>query len=481
MTKISLYSMGYYLHLYAHISSYISSKYPRLYEFTHIVHSRRAVRLLSNRYHLNHRTYNLPVYLMSNWHDFHVSPQLLRAMEERYGDYWPRGLMLSDFHIFDLRYDRLLKLLVGHFRFFEDFVNRERPDCVLSERRSILSTSVAWTVCKREGIQLLSYIPFHIQRRFYLSSHQLGIPEEIGREYARLSREGLSSAEAERATRYLCSFMERPQKYLDAIYWGRQPKLRWSAIHRFVVELFDFSLRDARYYVEENALQKGWRNLKELARYRMYALCDVFEKPVSEEKYVLFALASDNECCLHSIAPFTYANQLEVVRQVAWSLPMDCKLYVKEHTSRLGHRPLSFLQEVKKIPNVRLIGPGVDSFDLLKKCSAVVLLHGSMAWEGLLFGKAVIGIGESWYDFFPGVFRAGDPKDFFGIIREAVRNYRPDEAALVRLIGAVLNTAMEGYVWHYDRERVFGTENVGALSEALLGRLAAGDACFGGS
>ena len=53
-------------------------------------------------------------------------------------------------------------------------------------------------------------------------------------------------------------------------------------------------------------------------------------KIISDEKFVFFPLQVQPERNVDIDAPF-YANQIEVVTNIAKALPADYKLYVKEH------------------------------------------------------------------------------------------------------------------------------------------------------
>ena len=84
-------------------------------------------------------------------------------------------------------------------------------------------------------------------------------------------------------------------------------------------------------------------------------------------------------------------NQLESIRNIAKSLPVDHKLLVKEHPGQKREwRNISFYKEILDIPNVKFIHPSVSSEELYKKCSLVITSGGSSGFEASFFQKPTI-------------------------------------------------------------------------------------------
>ena len=81
-------------------------------------------------------------------------------------------------------------------------------------------------------------------------------------------------------------------------------------------------------------------------------------KIFQNEKFIYYPLHIEQERSLLIAAPY-YTNQIEIIRSIAKSLPIDYKLYVKEHPSQANRnwRDISDYKEIINIPNVRLIHP----------------------------------------------------------------------------------------------------------------------------
>lgn len=112
----------------------------------------------------------------------------------------------------------------------------------------------------------------------------------------------------------------------------------------------------------------------------------LFEQPREGEPFVFYALNYAPEHTLDvEAAPFT--NAYETVRQIALSLPLGVRLYVKEHPVALGIRGPTELRRLRRLPGVRLIDPAVDSHALIQNALLTVSLAGTVSLEAALYGR----------------------------------------------------------------------------------------------
>ena len=116
-----------------------------------------------------------------------------------------------------------------------------------------------------------------------------------------------------------------------------------------------------------------------------------FENPEMNDTYVYMPLHLIPESTTFVKAPF-YINELNIIEQVSKSLPINWKLYVKEHQAMVGERSLSFYSAVKKFPNVKLVKFNYysDPKPWIQNAKGVVAISGTGAYEAAMLGKKSI-------------------------------------------------------------------------------------------
>ena len=140
------------------------------------------------------------------------------------------------------------------------------------------------------------------------------------------------------------------------------------------------------------------------------------------EKYVYFPLQFEPERTLLIASPF-YTNQLEVLKNVAKSLPIDYFLFVKEHPSQSlnNWRKIEYYKQILKIPNVKFIHPSISSLTLVKNSDLVVTITGTSGLEAAFFQKPSIVFGDSIYSDLSCVHRVKKLEELPKIIKTSLK------------------------------------------------------------
>lgn len=102
-------------------------------------------------------------------------------------------------------------------------------------------------------------------------------------------------------------------------------------------------------------------------------------------KKILFMLPKEPEYTVQSLAR-DFANVHAIIMQIAWSLPADTTLLIKEH-SRLGFRKIKFYEDLKKFDNIKFVNPFLRGIDLMKYCDAGATIVGTIGLECGFLGK----------------------------------------------------------------------------------------------
>ena len=126
--------------------------------------------------------------------------------------------------------------------------------------------------------------------------------------------------------------------------------------------------------------------------------------PDKIDKNFIFPLQYRPEASTSVLSPY-YENDIEVIKNIAFSLPHGSWLYVKEHEGSVGNRKLSFYKEILTYPNVRLLDiyfPVKENWSLFK---GVITLTSTMGFEALQNGVPVILLGNTFYQEYNDVIR----------------------------------------------------------------------------
>ena len=119
----------------------------------------------------------------------------------------------------------------------------------------------------------------------------------------------------------------------------------------------------------------------------------------NSDSIIYFPLHQEPERVLLIASPF-YTNQLETIRHLAKSIPVNHKLYVKEHPTQSirGWRELSFYKQILDIPNVVFLHPSVSSEEIMKNSSLVVTVGGTSGLEAVFYKKPSIIFSDMIYE-----------------------------------------------------------------------------------
>ena len=189
------------------------------------------------------------------------------------------------------------------------------------------------------------------------------------------------------------------------------------------------SLWDAYYYFLLGFLRK---------RYIFSSLFKYFENPVESERYVYFPLHLIPESTTLIKSPY-YPNEITVIEALSKSLPLGCKLYVKEHGAMVGERPISFYRHLSRFSNIRLVKMDYysDPKPWIQNSIGVVTLSGSSAFEAAMLGKKSLIFGNTFFELIEGVGKVSAFQELPKKLKEFETVYQVSEESCAAYIQAV--------------------------------------------
>lgn len=351
--------------------------------------------------------------------------------------------------------DELLFILQHGIERVEDLFDRLKPDLVVSFICVTMLDYVTYLVAKARGVRFLNLRPTRIGDRVAFSERLNDPSPELTAQYKRLLT-GEQSRFEEEARRYILRVREQHGRYEGVVRPSDKPALKLNASKFVRIDRLFSAIRAYWSYRNSTAASDNhvpdplrrlyftaWRNPKQAQRTSEFFKGHyVHEDDLQGLRYVFFPLHTEPEVSL-LVYGRPYVNQIEIVRMLAMSLPVDMVLLVKEHPWMVGKRSIAAYQKMLDIPRVRFANPALEARILVRQADLVVVVTGSVALEAAMLDKPVITFGDCPYNLLPDtmVRRCADPRHLQNLIRQAIGQHKTDEEALRAYVASVFETS----------------------------------------
>jgi len=378
-------------------------------------------------------------------------------------------MLASERHLLAKRsFDQIMRMAEVALREIAATYDRVRPDFVFTEDISCFHSYVHFLLARERGIPFWCIGSARLPQRVAVYSSGLQHWERVDSVYQDIRKRGLSPEERTSAENYITTFRDSPRRPTGMDTRAVTPKMGRAdfGMLRHAVARYRGDPEDPTVTPPLRVLHQ---RLRRITRIRISSALGVFDVPHDGERYVLYPIHFQPEASTLVQAPL-YLDQVALLEDVARSLPIGYRLYVKEHVSNRGRRPLAFYDAIRRIPSVRLLGPDTDTWSLIRNASAIAVITGTMGWEGLLFEKPVISFGDVFYNRVPHVYQARNvPKDgWYQLFRRALTDHQPDHDALLACIAAMQQTSYPGFIGNPSSfPAALTDENVARLTDAL--------------
>ena len=112
------------------------------------------------------------------------------------------------------------------------------------------------------------------------------------------------------------------------------------------------------------------------------------DSPNLKNPYIYFPMSIEEEMNILHYAPY-FTNQIEVIRHIAKSMPINYSLYVKEHIAAKlrGWHDMNYYKQLVEIPNVTFINPQFDHNKLLENSQLLMTIRSSSSLQAVKKGK----------------------------------------------------------------------------------------------
>lgn len=349
--------------------------------------------------------------------------EYLTKFESKYNiDLWKHAINERFFYLHNRFYkftkQEILSILEQELKLFESILDEVHPDYFLTFVPVFHHQKLLQDLCRAKGINVLSVYFTGIKNKMILAEDGATFDLKI------ISKEELTD-------KNLLKTVKENNIY-DSLFSNFLENRNTSFLNK-ILALKDYLLTSDSELINSNFMYYGRTKFKvtkdaislELKRKINYNFLQShsISAPNLKVPYVYFPMNVVEEYNLLHYAPF-YTNQIEVIRHIAKSIPIDYTLYVKEHRGAKirGWNSIDYYKQVLDIPNVNLIHPDVDNDMLIQHSKLVVTLRGTSSLKALQYGKALIVFGEIPFQILPSVFTVDSLKSLPNLVLTALNH-----------------------------------------------------------
>lgn len=358
---------------------------------------------------------------LQNVHD-EIDFEFLKNTESKYGlNLWRDLINDRFFNNFNKSYnfktDEILKIVENELSFFDKILDDVKPDIVFLSQPPLRTSNLFYEICRSRGIKRVILNPSILAKQCFFSQNINELDEKSISETVKIENLSFSQLEKIRKENNLSMQIKN-----FADQFGSNSSDKISAFFSYIFSNNEIIKTDYRYFgrskIRVLANEFSWRVKTKL---RKKFIDKTFCRTVpNDSKYVFYPLHVDPDRNLLLGSP-NFTNQIENIRQIAKSLPIDFKLLVKEHPAQnKTWREISFYKEIMDIPNVILLHPNIINSDIYPSVELTITPAGSSGFETLFYGKPCIVFSDTIYSKIPYVYKISNMSQLQETIKSAL-------------------------------------------------------------
>lgn len=466
-------------------------------DFCGYVYTRQSYDFLKTQTDIKYGTLLLDGEVHDKYKDEKVDQAYLDTLAKKIGlpSLWPylavdrvlmSGQLVREYPYDECKYthEELLRILQAHAKAIEKMLDDEKPDFLFCSVIGGVGAMLLFHLCKARGIKIVLLNTGCVRDRWLISETYdsfSDVDNIFTNERARL----LASPARAQADEFLKNFREKPIPYIKTttpqsqpVSRGKQfkflnPKKGWQSLSTWTREVktsFSDPSRGDYDYIGP------WNYLRDLVKRKARNLIganDMYDAFDPNEDFAFFPLHYEPEVSLLLQAPY-YTDQAHLIKQIAKSLPVHMKLYVKEHPAMVEYRPRSFYKMIKKMPNVKLISPTVSGYEILPKTKLILTITGTSGWEGTFLKKPVITFGHWFYNSLSFIKYCDKIEELPQLIDSQLKSFNFNEEELAAFLAAIFEDSVEidlYDVWNKPHDPAFQKQALEPVAERVAKKL----------
>jgi hypothetical protein len=312
--------------------------------------------------------------------------------------------------------DQILSILEQECKLFESVLDEVKPDFIIMASPNFHYDHLFYSICKARGIRILIQGPSRFGHRCIISEK---VDEIDSKQVFQIN----TTQSIEQLQNYLKGF-DITKEGKELTHRFTNSKIQYFQAALSYLGSANTNLRTHYTYfgrTKINVLKNAIKNAI-IEKYRRYFIDKNFVREIDEKTpYVYFPLTTEPESTLLVYAPF-FTNQIELIRNISKSLPIEYRLIVKDHPlqSVRGWRKTSYYKEIMKLPNVVMVHHSFPSEQIIKKSSLVITIASTAGMEAAFYEKPSIVLGDVLYSSLPSVHKLKSIEELPEAIRKSL-------------------------------------------------------------
>jgi len=326
-------------------------------------------------------------------------------------EFFPEFDRFNEFKVYDFNYQNSVEIVAQSYQFADFIFQKEKPDVIVAESPTGIFNEVFSFLSKKYKVAYLGLLDSRIRGRIDICNpkHTYSKDQKIFKE---MKEADISEEERKLARDFIESFTSHKElpSYMD--YQNRHIKLgEIGRIKGYIKREKEMMRHYLKYlsqrkyfkpfdYNSEFLIKYVFRYPREALKrkFRKFFQRNIFDSPDNKDKYFLFPLHLQPEAST-SVQATYFSDQINTIKNVAFSLPFPYKLYVKEHPSAVGTKSGHFYKKIKEFPNTVLIAPNENVENLIEKSQGIITLTSTIGMEAVLLGRPTYILGNVSYQY----------------------------------------------------------------------------------
>lgn len=310
--------------------------------------------------------------------------------------------------------DKRLEILGKEISFWSRILDSTSPDFLVNETVAVEIAEVMAIESDKRGIPFYTYLLGFLPNTFYWK------PDPFSGRMQDMKSIVPSAEDLDMASHYIRNVREKEQRpfYVSGIKRDNNGiKTFLYAYKSYLKSQKENHRENANCYFKYEDYTIFSKKRYEIKKASLFNKYDRIEE-INNKGLIFYPMHLEPEATLNYFVEENYDQDL-LISMLTGCIKNNQVLVVKEHPQQQGMLMTKRYQVLKShFSNLVYLPSYVSSFEILKKCDAVVTLTSTAAWEALIFEKPVFVLGRIFFDQCPGAIRIDSLKQLKSELRK---------------------------------------------------------------